>query len=306
MTYKRLPRGIFTIPEATVYLQKKPRIEVESLGKDLWTASDGHYRTIFVEGRKQVVAFDTFNSPAAAHAYAESVAAATNKPIGTIIYSHDHLDHSGFAASLSSEAEVIADQVTAQVVMLRGADGQRRVQRTITGCHNHLEIEGTQLQLWNPGPTHGSGNLAAFFPDHKVLFMSDTILPNARYGLLPDYHVANFVKFMRQALEEFDFATFVPGRFEIATRSRFEKGVDYIEAIQEASQHAFVEGVPVWILDAITEYVQQKLRPLFEMLDGFNQHVGLTAFRIVHHYLMGGWGLEDTPAAAYNLAETKR
>jgi len=29
------------------------------------------------------------------------------------------------------------------------------------------------------------------------------------------------------------------------------------------------------------------------------------AIRIVHHYLMGGWGLEDTPEGGFNLlAET--
>ena len=42
----------------------------------------------------------------------------------------------------------------------------------------------------------------------------------------------------------------------------------------------------------------------FGDLDGFDEHAGLTAIRIVHHYLMGGWGLEDTPTPGVLLADT--
>ena len=89
-------------------------------------------------------------------------------------------------------------------------------------------------------------------------------------------------------LAELDFDTFVPGRYQVGDRKQFQRGADYIEAIQESTQQAFIEMVPVWILPAITEYVKAKLGDRFGDLDGFEQHVGLSAFRIAHHYLMGG------------------
>lgn len=46
-----------------------------------------------------------------------------------------------------------------------------------------------------------------------------------------------------------------------------------------------------------------RLRESFGDLEGFDQHVGQMSIRIVHHYLMGGWGLEDTPEPAVLLAD---
>jgi hypothetical protein len=158
------------------------------------------------------------------------------------------------------------------------------------------------MTLLNPGPTHGSGNISAWFAGEQILYSADTVLANARYGFLPDYHLGNFVRCMRGFLE-LDWQTFVPGRFELTDRDGFARGCDYIEAVQTECQNAFAEFVPIWIYDAMYGYVSNKLMDRFGDLDGFDQHVGQTAIRVVHHYLMGGWGLEDTPAAAVLLAD---
>jgi hypothetical protein len=42
-------------------------------------------------------------------------------------------------------------------------------------------------------------------------------------------------------------------------------------------------------------YCIGQLGERFGDLEGFEGHIGQMAIRIVHHYLMGGWGLEDTP-----------
>jgi glyoxylase-like metal-dependent hydrolase (beta-lactamase superfamily II) len=301
MAGAREHRGIYTIEAILPILSREPKLGVEPLGSGMWTASDGVVRTLFLEGRGSVIAFDTFGTPGAARAYRQAIAATVpGKPVKTIIYTHDHLDHTGFAADFAPQAEIIADEMCARVIGLRQADGQLPPRRVLKGARNRVEIDGVAFDLLNPGPVHGTGNLAAYFPERKVLFFSDTVLPNARYGLLPDYHVANFTRFLRGLLA-LDFTVFVPGRYPVMDRGQFERGCDYIGALQEATQQAFVEGVPVWIYDAITVYVKGHLGARFGDLDGFDQHVGLTAFRIVHHYLMGGWSLEDTPTPDLNL-----
>lgn len=297
-----LNTGMFTAKNAREYLQRKPEMHVEQISERMWTISDGVRRTLFLEGNSSVIAFDTFGTPGAAHAYREAVETAVpGKPIGTVIYSHDHLDHAGFADDLAPNASIIADEMCAKVVRLRQASGQRVPTRVLSGTRHEMDVDGLQFTLLNPGPTHGTGNLAAYFANEKLLFSSDTILPNARYGLMPDYHIWNFVKYMRGFLE-LDWDTFVPGRYEITNRERFIHGCDFIEAVQEASQMAFAEFVPIWIIDAMQGYVAAKLGDRFGDLDGFGEHIGLIAIRIVHHYLMGGWGLEDTPEPGYLLA----
>ena len=296
-------RGLFTTAQAQSYLAEEPEMELEKLSDRLWSISDGTYRTIFLEGEESVVAFDTFGTPGRARTYGRKIAdAVPGKEISTVIYSHDHLDHAGFADDLAPNADIIADEMCAKVIKLREAEGQRQPTNVIAGMQNEITIDGIELVLLNPGPTHGTGHLSAWFEEEKLLFSSDTILPNARYGLMPDYHIWNFVKFMRGFLD-LDWDTFVPGRYEVTSRAQFEKGCDYIEAIQEETQKAFVEFVPIWVMDAMHGYVANSLKERFGDLDGFDEHIGLTSIRIVHHYLMGGWGLEDTPTPGIILAD---
>ena len=296
-------RGLFTLDAAQAYLSAEPEMTTEKLSDRLFTVTDGQVRTIFLEGDNSVIAFDTFGTPGRARAYGKAIAEAVpDKPIGTIIYSHDHLDHAGFAADLAPAAEIIADELCAKVIKLREAEGQLPPTLVLTGERNELTIDGVELVLLNPGPTHGTGNLAAYFAAEKTFFSSDTILANARYGFMPDYHFCNFVRYMRGFLE-LDWDRFVPGRYETTDRAGYERGVDFIEAVMIECQNAFVNFVPIWAYEPMKGYCIGQLAERFGDLEGFEGHVGQMAIRIVHHYLMGGWGLEDTPEPRLLMAD---
>lgn len=296
-------RGNFTLDTAQAYLAKEPEMHVERLSERLYTVSDGQCRTIFAVGDDSVIAFDTFGTPGRARAYRAAVEKTVpGKAIKSVIYSHDHLDHAGFAADLAPDAEIIADEMCAKVIKCRAAEGQTLPTRVLSGERNELTIDGVDFVLLNPGPTHGSGNLAAYFADEKVLFSSDTILANAKYGFMPDYHFANFVKFMRGFLD-LDWDRFVPGRYELTDRVGFERGCDFVEAVMTECQNAFANFVPIWMYEPMKGYVGGQLSERFGDLEGYDGHIGQMAIRIVHHYLMGGWGLEDTPEPAVLLAD---
>lgn len=298
-----LNRGKFTHESARAYLEHEPAMQVNALSDRLFTVSDGQCRTIFVAGKSSVIAFDTFGTPGRARSYRRAIEATLpGKPIATIIYSHDHLDHAGFAADLSPKAEIIADELCAKVVKARGAEGQTVPTRILRGARNEVTVDGVKLVLLNPGPTHGSGNLAAHFADERVLFSSDTILANARYGFLPDYHLCNFLRHMRGFLA-LDWDHFVPGRYDLTDRAGFERGCDFIEAVMTESQRAFATFVPIWVYEPMKGFVGGALSERFGDLDGFDGHIGQMAIRIVHHYLMGGWGLEETPAGGVLLED---
>jgi glyoxylase-like metal-dependent hydrolase (beta-lactamase superfamily II) len=296
-------KGNFTLDAAQAYLAKEPEMQVESLSERLYTVTDGQCRTIFVAGDNGVIAFDTFGTPGRSRAYRRAIEETLpGKAVTTVIYSHDHLDHAGFAADLAPDAEIIADELCAKVVKARGAEGQLVPTRTVSGERNELTIDGVDLVLLNPGPTHGTGNIAAYFADEKVLFSSDTILANAKYGFMPDYHFANFVNYMRGFLD-LDWDRFVPGRYELTDRAGFERGCDFIEAVQVACQQAFANFVPIWMYEPMKGFVGGNLGEQFGDLEGFDGHIGQMSIRVVHHYLMGGWGLEDTPKPSVLLAD---
>ena len=296
-------KGKFTRETAQAYLAREVDMQVEKLADGIWTTSDGVYRSLFLEAENSVIAFDTFGTPGKARSYKKAIEETVpGKSISTVIYTHDHVDHAGFAADLAPGAEIIADEMCAKVIKLRESQGQLQPTRVISGEKNVLELDGIEVTLLNPGPTHGSGNVAAWFKEAGILFSSDTILANAKYGFVPDYHVQNFVRFMRGFLE-LEWETFVPGRYELTDRAGFTRGCDYFEAVQIETQNAFANFVPVWAFEPIKGFVQNNLAERFGDLDGFEEHVGLTAIRIVHHYLMGGWGLEDAPEPGVLLAD---
>ena len=300
--WSREHRGIFSIDSELSFLGQEPELDVASLGAGLWTVSDGRYRTVFAEGASGVVAWDTFRSPGRARAYAAAIKRTVPaKLIRTVVISNDHLDRSGFGADLAPEADILAHEWADAVIRERGADGQLPATRTLRGGRHALELDGVCVELIYPGPTSATGNLAAYFPEQKVLYFPETVLPNARYSMLPDYHIRNFSRSIRSLLS-LEFETFVPGRYAVMDRRGFQRGCDYFDAVHEAAQDAFADSVAVWLFDATEAYVKGRLHAEWGQLDGFDEHVGIMAFRIAHHYLMGGWSLEDSDRAELNLA----
>ncbi|MGI9557364.1 MAG: MBL fold metallo-hydrolase, partial [Solirubrobacterales bacterium] len=102
-------RGIFRIDDPLPAYAYQPTLSYDPLGGRLWTISDGTYRSVFCEGDTGLIAVDTFYSPGAAVAYRKALnRVLPHKAVHTIVYSHNHLDHTGFAADLAADAEVIA------------------------------------------------------------------------------------------------------------------------------------------------------------------------------------------------------
>jgi len=273
--------GRYTLPADRLgFLHDEPELQVRELGAGLWTLSDGRRRTVLADGG---IAWDTLSTPGAARAYRKAI----GRPVATLVYSNDHLDRSGWSRELEP-AEVVAHEWCARVVELRGADGQLPATRRF-----REEQQIGPARVFFPGLTSASGNVVSHFPEHGVLYAPDTVLPDARYSMLPDWHIRNFSASLHSLLE-LDFETFVPGRGELMTRADFERGLGFLDAVHEAAQRAFAESVAVWMFDAMEGYVKDALAGEWSGLEGFDDHVGIMAFRIAHHYLTGGWSTEDT------------
>ena len=108
-------RGIFTVPGALPTQTAWRDITCQPVRGKIWSASEGVYRTVFLEGKSGVIAFDTLTTPGTARAYGGGIQRCfPRKPVHTIIYSHDHLDHTGYAADLAPNAEIIAHDLCAR------------------------------------------------------------------------------------------------------------------------------------------------------------------------------------------------
>ena len=265
-------------------------MSVEQLGDGVYTASDRDHRSMFVLGDDGAVVLGGLGG--------------VEQPpqVAAVIATIDHLDHSGAVAELADGAELVAHELCSRVMERRGARGQRPADRLIRGEGEELTLAGVRLRLLYPGPTQGTGNLAVHLPDHRVLFLVGP-RADARYGLLPDFHLRHVTRCWRE-LAALDVDVVVPGRGALMDREQLIRAADYIDALKRAAQEAFAEGVPIWVIQAMEPFVADRLRDRFGDLEGFDRHVGIGAIRVVHHYLMGGWGMEDTaqPEALFDVS----
>ena len=272
----------------------------EEVAAGVFTVEVGDHRALFVTGGEGAVALNSFGTEAAARQYRDAIGAVAPK-IAAVIATIDHLDHSGQTAQLSLDAEIVAHELCARVIERRAAPSQRRADREIRRQGEELTLVGIPVRLVYAGPTQGTGNLAVHLPDHRVLFVAGP-RADARYGLLPDFHLRHVSRIWRE-LALLDVDVVVPARGPLMSTDDLRTAADYVDALKQASQEAFAEGVPIWVIEAMEPFVGDRLRDRFGHLDGFDRHVGIGSIRVVHHYLMGGWGMEDTaePEALFAL-----
>jgi glyoxylase-like metal-dependent hydrolase (beta-lactamase superfamily II) len=296
-------RGIFTIAGVIPSQLQWRDMTYEPLRGKIWTISEGINRSIFIEGKTGVIAFDTFGSPMGAIAYRSAIdRVLPGKPVHTIVYTHDHLDHTGYAADFAPDARIVAHELTQNVIVARKSDGQLPATETWSGETAWYEIDGVRFLLIYPGPTHGDGNCAAWFPDLKLLFMVDTIIPGVGYTFLPDWHLASYIPSVARLLA-LDWDTFVPGHFWLTDRNGFAENVNWYEAVAETAQEAIADGVDVDSLHEVTRYAQERLAAEHGSLFRFNEYAGMNLLRYVYEFMHGGWGIEGNTHPCHDPLE---
>ena len=284
--------GIFTIPAPHPIMGAWRDISYSPVRDKIWSVSEGIYRSIFLEGNKGVIAFDTLTTPGTARAYAGAIGRVfPRKPVHTVVYSHDHLDHTGYAADLAPDADIIAHKLCADVVAARKSDGQTPVTEAWDGERKAYEIDGVYFELLYPGPTHGDGNIAAWFPQSKVLFMVDTVIPGVGYTFFPDWHFKPYVPCMKRFLS-LDWDVFVPGHFWITDRQGFMDNLEYYDLMAGFAQQAIIDGLDPNDWSGVCRYTEEKLSGSFGNLFRYHEYCAMNLSRYMQEYLTGGWGIE--------------
>ncbi len=284
--------GIFTIPAPHPIMGAWRDISYSPVRDKIWSVSEGIYRSIFLEGNKGIIAFDTLTTPGTARAYAGAIGRVfPQKPVHTIVYSHDHLDHTGYAADLAPDADIIAHKLCADVVAARKSDGQTPATEAWDGERKAYEIDGVYFELLYPGPTHGDGNIAAWFPQSKVLFMVDTVIPGVGYTFFPDWHFKPYVPCMKRFLS-LDWDVFVPGHFWITDRQGFIDNLEYYDLMADFAQQAVIDGLDPHDWNGVCRYTGEKLSASFGNLFRYHEYCAMNLSRYMQVYLTGGWGIE--------------
>jgi glyoxylase-like metal-dependent hydrolase (beta-lactamase superfamily II) len=177
------------------------------------------------------------------------------------------------------------------VIEARRADGQTPPTTIWTGERYACALDGVAFELVYPGPTHGTGNVAAFFPELRLLFMVDTVAPGVGYTFFPDWHMTRYTATMRSLLA-LEWDTFVPGHFWAVDRRGFEESLAWIDVLREGAREALAAGVDADCYSEVHVWAKERLAQ-YAHLFRFHEYVGLNLMRLMSHELTGGWGLVD-------------
>lgn len=270
---------------------------IAQLTDRVWTVSVDTYRTIVIEGEGGLVAVNSFGTPSAQEAYEQLIRETFGStPIVAVVATIDHLDHTGRIGPFAGEAEIIGHELGQAIVYGRGVQTQRLADTVVTGAVTEIERAGVRMTLRYPAPTVGTGNLAVDLPDDDVVFMVG-LRSDARYGIFPDMHFAHFLP-ATQSIADLRRRFFVPGRSAVMGPDEVREALAFVKDFQDACQHCLAGGeVAHWLLEPTTAFLDDRLAPRWSHLDGYDPvAIGLGGLRIVCHYYMGGWWLDDTAA----------
>ena len=145
----------------------------------------------------------------------------TTQPVKYVINTHNHGDHTGSNPQMLAFAEVIAHR-NARANMVKGK--QKGLQRVVFADEMEINLGGKTVQARYYGRGHTSGDIAVYFPAHRVLATGDM---GANNGPNPDYGNGGSIKEWAATLDgmlKLDIQTVIPGHGPVSPRQYL---VDY-------------------------------------------------------------------------------
>jgi glyoxylase-like metal-dependent hydrolase (beta-lactamase superfamily II) len=212
-----------------------------------------------IVGHEGATAVDALMVPSMTRRLVAAIEKTTRKPIGTLINTHHHLDHTG-GNRFFREATIISTD-KAREALAPGFPPLPLLQRfmprfakefplmkltlpTVT-FRDHLVIHDgdRELQLWHPGTAaHTVGDAAVFLPKERILFAGDIafhyVTPLAFQG-----HVGHWIKAADRLLA-FEADVIVPGHGPIGTKKDLKLMRDYLAMVRREAKKRFDAGMP--------------------------------------------------------------
>jgi cyclase len=212
-----------------------------------------------IVGASSAIAVDALMVPSMTRRLVAAYRKATRKPIGRLINTHHHLDHTG-GNRFFRRATIIATEKCRQA-LVPGFPPVPLLQRfmprfaaefpllkvelpTVTFQDRLVIHDGDrEIQLWHPGhAAHTVGDATVYLPKEKILFAGDIafhyVTPLAFQG-----HIGNWIKTADRVLT-FDAEVVVPGHGPIGTMKDLRHMRDYLALVRREARKRFEARMP--------------------------------------------------------------
>lgn len=230
-----------------------------------WVEGGVGSNTGFIVGTDGVIVFDPKESVESAQQVLAEIAKITPKPVTHVIVSHSNPDHvKGLPAYKG--ATIVAQQNAAREIELlafytvhtvdNAPDWRAFVPSQIVDTRADTKIDGVNIDLIHFAPAHTSGDLVAFLPDQKIVFVGD--LFGAGIHLENNGSSEGMIESLR-GLVSLDADTYVRGHAPPATKADMQKILDDQTAKRDKIVKLYAEGKT---LEEAEQAMGEKVTPM--------------------------------------------
>lgn len=206
-----------------------------------------------VIGAEGTLLIDTAATEARALVLRETVHTLSPRPVGTLVNTHSHGDHT-FGNHLFSESATIVAHERAAAEMAEYGLALRDLWPQVPWGHveptlpkvtyrDRLSVPdlGTRVELLHVGPGHTAGDTVVWLPDRRVLFTGDLVFSGATpFVLMGSLSGSLRVLDRLRVLEPLHV---VPGHGPLGGPELLDANADYLRWVDELARAGIAEGL---------------------------------------------------------------
>ncbi|MFF4159176.1 MBL fold metallo-hydrolase [Streptomyces sp. NPDC001678] len=226
-----------------------------------------------VVGDGGTVLVDTAATTARARLLHEAVRSLSPRPVGFVVNTHSHGDHTFGNAEFAGEATVIAHERAAADMAAHGlaltelwpgvdwGDIRLRLPDVTFSDRMTLSSAGPRMRLLHLGPGHTAGDTVAWLPDQRVLFTGDLVFS----GVTPFILMGSLSGTLRllDRLRALEPLHVVPGHGPVGGPELLEENARYLRWLRELARSGAKESVaPLELARSVGNH------PFSHLLDG--------------------------------------
>lgn len=191
-------------------------VQMVELSPGVWRVEGGTHHSLLVEQAQQLVLVEAPQSAQRTTAVLDTIKSRfPNKPIGMVVNTHHHWDHSGgVRAAMAAGHRIVTHQrnvgfvrgvAAARKTVAPDALSRRPVAPVVTAVMDSMIIGSgdRRVVLYNLPSTHVEGILAAYLPGARVLFASDVLTPGPTLAPLGSAEMLAMVRARGLAVDRF-------------------------------------------------------------------------------------------------------
>ncbi|MBT2510548.1 MBL fold metallo-hydrolase [Streptomyces sp. ISL-98] len=233
-----------------------PRVEQVAEGVYAYVQPDGGWclnNAGIVVGSEGTVLIDTAATEARARMLHETVSGLSRRPVGTLVNTHSHGDHTFGNHLFAENATIVAHERAAAEMAEYGLaltglwPGVEwgRIKPTLPGVtfrdRMTLPAVGTRVELLHIGPGHTAGDTVVWLPGQRVLFAGDMVFSGATPFVLMGSLTGSLQVLDR--LRALDPLHVVPGHGPVGGPELLDKNADYLRYVRDLARTGIADGV---------------------------------------------------------------